>query len=496
MWAAASVAACTEVVDSVVDSRYGEYNRQTDWAKNEAILLNIVRASKYQPLNFMSFQPYTGQATVSAAASSPAFVVGPDRVASQKQYSFASGALTGSATANGTISVTMLDTQNFYQAVLDPVDFTDLNTFQEQGYPRELLFRLFTNYVTLRPVNPQVLRRYAFIIYNDPSQQNQCAILPREIVSQLYGPAPQDFQTRICFSDLVEFALLSGLSSETRSAPNTGASQAKGNNGANANQNQNQNQTQNQSQNSSSQQPQTQGRLCFDPALANRYQVEYSAHEVANIQSGQTTDWTIPTLKIFMNAIQYAQYHPVCGLTTGLDQWPQQTTKPTSGGSVNNPKNKPKSPQPAAAASPQSPGGAPPPGVAILNVVVPKVTGSPVWDIHTLGPDTVELGTRSTFAIYNFLGRLLSAPESPAPGMNSNKLIGSDADDQDRYILTVNSGLDHGCFVSVVLDFGRYCVPNDGAENTKRTFSILSQLLALKTTTGDLQLTPTLRLIP
>ncbi len=45
------------------DSRYAQYNRATDWAKNEAILLNIARASENQPLNFLVYNAYTGSAT-------------------------------------------------------------------------------------------------------------------------------------------------------------------------------------------------------------------------------------------------------------------------------------------------------------------------------------------------------------------------------------------------------------------------------------------------
>ena len=107
------------------------------------------------------------------------------------------------------------------------------------------------------------------------------------------------------------------------------------------------------------------------------------------------------------------------------------------------------------------------------------------------GHDAVEIGTRSTFSIYSFLGRLLRKPDA-----QSNKLIGLPGDDDDRLILTVYKGQPVGCFTAVVLDLGVYCVPMTGAENTKRTFSIISQLLALKTTTDDLQLTPTFRLLP
>src|SRR5580700_1729870 len=113
LFAAGSLAACTEIVDLTTESRYAQYNRSTDWAKNEAILLNIARASEYQPLNFLVYNAYSGSATVTAAASSPAFVIGPDRVASQKQYTIGQGSLMANAMANGTINVQNLDTYDF-----------------------------------------------------------------------------------------------------------------------------------------------------------------------------------------------------------------------------------------------------------------------------------------------------------------------------------------------------------------------------------------------
>jgi hypothetical protein len=41
-----------------------------------------------------------------------------------------------------------------------------------------------------------------------------------------------------------------------------------------------------------------------------------------------------------------------------------------------------------------------------------------------------------------------------------------------------------------------YCVPEKGAESTKRIFSLLGQLLALKTQSGDLNATPVVRVTP
>jgi hypothetical protein len=92
--------------------------------------------------------------------------------------------------------------------------------------------------------------------------------------------------------------------------------------------------------------------------------------------------------------------------------------------------------------------------------------------------------------MYNFLGVLMNHQDS-----NINHFKGPNPVD-DSHVITVIKGQPAGCFSSVAFELGIYCVPIDGAENTKRIFSILSQLLALKTTTGDLQLQPIFRLLP
>jgi hypothetical protein len=486
---AGCAAACTAVVDSAVEGRYAQYNYSTDWAKNEAILLNIVRASEYQPLNFMSFQPYQGTASVTGAASSPGFIIGPARANSQKQYTFGEGALTASASGTGTVTVTTLDTQNFYEALLASVDFKDLYRFQSQGYPRELLFRLFADYVSLSPATGDPRGKKALIISNDPSPQKSCYPPSPPPDSNLPPPKPQ-----ICFDQLVVFALLSGLSSEIRTVPDPAASSAKSN-GAKTDQH-----------------PTiTEGRLCFDPALANRAWFEYR-------NRGFPPSITNP------GALRDVEYHPICG----VDKWIDATQN--SATSVNNTtagklaalkKNLEKTKATANAApgdqmakknfdtaqaafdaalntisssnSTKAAGAKLAPGLQTLKVSVRVPTGDLVWDMHIGKHHTVVFGTRSTFSTYNFLGRLLNRQDSPA-----NMLVGPPSeDDYDRHILTVLKGEPATCFVSAaVFHIGAYCVPIDGAQNTKSTFSILSQLLALKTTTGDLQLLPTIRLLP
>lgn len=446
LFAAGYLAACTEVVDSVVDTRYGQYNRSTDWAKNEAILLNIIRASEYQPLNFLNYQPYTGSATASAMASSPSFIIGPNRVASQKQYSFGSGALSATATGVGTITVANLDTQNFYEALLAPVDFKDLYAFQTQGYPRELLFRLFTESVSIKFESDR--HGYnSFILYNDPLDEKQCIQMGPPLTKIDREQPGAWIHNQICFEDLVRFAILSGLTSEIK-AVSTASTSPGNTKSKNTDTNKTQASDSNTSSNSNTpKSPQYIGRLCFDPALRNRALTEF--HEKPDN----------PYPPNVLAGIQAADYYPVCG----VDKWPE----PPKNGSTNSPNGQ------------------------TISVTVKAPIGLPVWDIHTLGETRVELGTRSTFSIYNYLGRILREQQKA-----DVKLTGPQADDEERPVLVVEKGRAVGCFVTAMFDFEAYCVPTNGGDNTKRTFSILSQLLALKTTTGDLQLQPTIRLLP
>jgi hypothetical protein len=466
--AALWLAACTEVVDLTTESRYAQYNRTTDWAKNEAILLNIIRASENQPLNFLVYQAYTGTATASATAASPGFIIGPARTASQKQFTFSNSTLSVSGSGTGSISVQNLDTQDFYNALLSPVDFTNLYAFQRQGYPRELLFRLFTDYVSLKPpqsTDPQ--GRGAYIVYNEPGDK-RCNRLTEEMIHRFYPKGPVSIeQTQVCFDDLVEFALLSGLTSEIRAvaAPSGSGGDNKQQAAAGSGTPPTGGSTNPSSTSTSnSQKPTTEGRLCFDGALANRALNDYA-------EAHRDDPKTVP----FVKAVRMAEYHPVCGGTGPRDVWLTNSTKGGAAGGGN----------PSLKSNSSA-------GTNTISVDPKIPTGSLVWDIHLYSPhNVVEIGTRSTFSIYNFLGTLVKHQDEKI-----NKLNEPDQGDDGHVLTVVGGGQTIGCFSSVAFELGFYCVPIDDATNTKRTFSILSQLLALKTTTGDLQLQPIFRLQP
>jgi hypothetical protein len=80
--------------------------------------------------------------------------------------------------------------------------------------------------------------------------------------------------------------------------------------------------------------------------------------------------------------------------------------------------------------------------------------------------------------------------------MNELKLASANPNEDNR-MLAIDSGPSSGgCFVDIGFTGEFYCVPERGAENTKRIFSLLAQLIALKTQPTDLAITPTVRVIP
>jgi hypothetical protein len=114
-----------------------------------------------------------------------------------------------------------------------------------------------------------------------------------------------------------------------------------------------------------------------------------------------------------------------------------------------------------------------------------ELTGAP------FGMMKYEIVTRSTFGIYRFLGRILAANS-----MNELELASAKPSEDSRMLAIDSEVSPSGCFVDIGFAGEFYCVPERGAENTKRIFSLLAQLIALKTQPTDLAITPTVRVIP
>ena len=127
--------------------------------------------------------------------------------------------------------------------------------------------------------------------------------------------------------------------------------------------------------------------------------------------------------------------------------------------------------------------------------------------IFHFGPYTFKILPRSTKSIYQFLGQLLRQQRDHIPPavdayIPRERLEEAgpptlSTDPNNPELLTVvpeQSGVQ--CFVHTYFFDGDYCVPEYGAVNTKRIFSLLAELLALKTQANELAITPLVRIVP
>lgn len=409
-----ALSACA-FTDGTVDDRYDTINRSTDSARNQAILLNIVRASRAEPLNFVAFAKIGGTTSTGMGMGLPAFIVGPDRALNQRQVTLGNNTLNATVSANSNFDIAILENRDFYSALLAPVDEVELNFFERQGYPRELLFWLFADSIRITYNGKTAEFR------NEPSDEKSCEFVPQ----------------RRCFVNYVDAAIDTGFRVETRVVEKS----MTGSDGK------------------TKLVPKTEARTCFDPVLADRAKRE--------VQSG---------LRTRQPRLAGTAVNPICGKSP----WPKEDDR-----------------EPGQAHAPSTSSGqgllsnrliiqsTPPQTQAPLTRSLRRLASPP----PVTGKQIFEIATRSTYGIYQYLGRILAEH-----AMAKVRLDGTGRD--DAQILTIVEDGSVPCFTEVQ-EFGkRYCVPAEGAENTKRIISLLAQLLALKTPQSDLPFTPTVRVTP
>jgi uncharacterized membrane protein YgcG len=207
----ASVVALTAcaIVDPV-DNRYDTVSRSLAKARNEAIFLNLVRASHDYPLSFTTIANVTPSMQNTTSLALPSFLLGP-RVPSATSPLFTPGrdVIFGNTTAGNStqvstnFNVSTQETSAFYEGFLKPIDLTTLNYFIRQGYSRELLFWLFTDSFEL--VTPQGL--HIGYHYNPPED---------------YG-CPRNDPRHRCFIDFVHNAAFTGLTVEEKTLQSSGS---------------------------------------------------------------------------------------------------------------------------------------------------------------------------------------------------------------------------------------------------------------------------------
>lgn len=202
------LAAGCAVVDPV-DARYDMISRSLTKARNEAIFLNLVRASHDDPLSFVTISNVTPTMTNVSGLGLPSFLLGPTAVFSTtssavqslpstspgRDVIFGSSTASNSTSVSSNFNVATQETYAFYQGFLKPIDLTTLNYFIRQGYPHELLFWLFADSFELEKGGRKYGSRY------DPPADYGC--------SKIDPKHP-------CFDDWIKRAIWAGLTVEEK----------------------------------------------------------------------------------------------------------------------------------------------------------------------------------------------------------------------------------------------------------------------------------------
>src|ERR1700686_5160953 len=132
---------------SVVDKFAGravEFNLEAEQAQEQALLLNIIRASMRRPMQFTSLQSITGTASASANVNGTyaaaqqlplisMFNIIPGNVNTAiSRIATEGGGPSASMSGGPTFVVPVLDTQEFYQGILAPIPLQVFDYYLQQ----------------------------------------------------------------------------------------------------------------------------------------------------------------------------------------------------------------------------------------------------------------------------------------------------------------------------------------------------------------------------
>jgi hypothetical protein len=155
---------CTEF--DPLDSTGETLNRNaTDYA-NDAVLMNVIRSELSEPLSFITVTGVTGVSSVTGSLGFGGFTFGPHT--SVRDYLLGPNSV--SRTNSNSFNVSVVDDPASFAALLAPVNPALIGFFMNQGYPRELLFFLFTE--RLRKVKEDDSGRVTEVVdqfFNNPN---------------------------------------------------------------------------------------------------------------------------------------------------------------------------------------------------------------------------------------------------------------------------------------------------------------------------------------
>ena len=182
-----TVGGCT-LVDSSLSPRALDINQGTQNVRESGILLNIVRASRSEPLNFVALSRYTGTGSlgVNAGASQNDLLRfgTPSNVATKGIFSTALNATAGNAFDVGT-----LENRDFYGGFLSPLDLEGLNLLLNAGLSREVVF-----HSVMRAFRVTHTNGTAYLYENNPSDDTWLGAPRSPLCASLYDGRETAFE--------------------------------------------------------------------------------------------------------------------------------------------------------------------------------------------------------------------------------------------------------------------------------------------------------------
>src|SRR6185295_7807572 len=123
-------------IDSTLAPRAADINLGTQNVRESAILTNIVRASRSEPLNFVALSKYTGTGSLSLNESLTRNFPATTPTGTVLKEIF--GSSVGASQANA-FDVGTLENRDFYGGFMSPLDLEALNLLLNAGLNKELV---------------------------------------------------------------------------------------------------------------------------------------------------------------------------------------------------------------------------------------------------------------------------------------------------------------------------------------------------------------------
>jgi hypothetical protein len=223
--AACAVGACSIVDD--FEPRLYSANLQSQDVMNQETLLNIVRASQFEPLNFVVITQISGSQTEDLKLGLPTLTFGPQKAAAQRQFAFSGNLLDNSVV--GGFQGNPLVSSAFQQGMMSPISPKVL-ALLIATHQREPVFYAGIAAITISLQADPPLPKYpdaepfTVTFWNDPSnnvpsaRQPNCQLLESETDQNLTFRSYYNKDSATCnyskFVHFLRYGLDAGLTFE------------------------------------------------------------------------------------------------------------------------------------------------------------------------------------------------------------------------------------------------------------------------------------------